>query len=387
MMIGNHIFDRMATTKIRIIGRRLPAFQFCGYFGVAAAVALSMALVGKTGLSYLVMGGIVGTAMLTFLGLVALTKVITGEEQIIYYHHEIAVMLVTMILVKALGHPVMPYLEITLLGVGMFLACGRVGCLMVGCCHGRPCAWGIRYREEHAAEGLAPYLAGLRLFPIQIVESLWVLIVVICGAALILRGHAPGTALAWYTVAYGSARFALEFFRGDTDRPYTWGFSQGQWLSLWLMSALIAAEFQGQIPFVRWHVAVVACVIVAMPLVALRRKFDRTRKFRLFHPHHVHEVAEVLRRADLATSAGTGNVMVSTTSMGLQISAVELHARHADICEYAFSCREGGMEHDTALMLAGLVMQLRRSRGSPELLSGTSGVYHLVVRKREELAA
>ena len=31
-----------------------------------------------------------------------------------------------------------PYLDATALGLGAFLACGRVGCTLAGCCHGRP---------------------------------------------------------------------------------------------------------------------------------------------------------------------------------------------------------------------------------------------------------
>src|SRR5205814_352454 len=149
--------------------------------------------------------------------------------------------------------PVLPYLDVTILGIGAFLACGRVGCLMVGCCHGRPSAWGICYRDEHVGEGFAPYLIGVRLFPIQAIESLWVLLVVIVGAMFVLEGRPPGTALAWLTIAYGAARFGFEFARGGADRPYTLGFSQAQWLSLWLMLALIAAEVAGRIAFAAWH--------------------------------------------------------------------------------------------------------------------------------------
>ena len=84
----------LARPRIRLFGRSWPAFQVCGYTGVLAAIGLTMTLVARTGLSYRMMGAIVVSAMLTFLALVAGTKIITGEEQIIYYHHEIGVMLV-----------------------------------------------------------------------------------------------------------------------------------------------------------------------------------------------------------------------------------------------------------------------------------------------------
>jgi hypothetical protein len=363
-------------------------FRVCGYCGVALAIALAMALTGKTELSCWVMGGITVAAVTSFLALACLTKIVTGEEQLIYYHQEIGVMLVTALVVKALHRPVLPYLDITIMGIGMFLACGRIGCLMVGCCHGRPSAWGIRYRQEHAAEGFAPYLVGVRLFPIQAVESLWVLFVVIGGSMFVLQGRPPGTALAWYTIAYGSARFAFEFVRGDTDRPYTWGFSQGQWLSLWLMLALIGMELTGQMAFRTWHAGIVLGVIAIMLVATVRRKLDRTQRFQVLHPHHVSEIAEALRLTSAADASGGKGVTLAATSMGVQLSSQEILTEKMTIRQYAFSRRNGRMERETAATLADLVMQLRHRIGSPELLAGEQGVFHLLVRDagRRELA-
>jgi prolipoprotein diacylglyceryltransferase len=39
--------------------------------------------------------------------------------------------------------PIIPYLDVTILVIGIFLVCGRIGCLMVGCCHGKPHRWGV----------------------------------------------------------------------------------------------------------------------------------------------------------------------------------------------------------------------------------------------------
>jgi hypothetical protein len=376
---GRNILDCLARTRIRVGGHRLPAFQFCGYTGVLAAIALAMTLVGKTGLSLWVMGLIIAAAMATFLVLVYATKIITGEEQIIYYHHEIAVMLVTALVVNVLHRPLLPYLDITILGIGAFLACGRVGCVMVGCCHGRPFPWGIRYRDEHAREGFAPYLVGIRLFPIQAAESLWVLFVTVRGALLVVAGRPPGTALAWYTFAYGVARFSFEFIRGDTERPYTWGFSQGQWLSLWLMLAVIAAELTGRMAFTPWHVAAVLGVVAMMLGATLHRKLDRTQRFQLLHPHHVSEIAEALRLLN-AEKTQSRSVAVASTSMGVQISAEQIRAKEVTH-QYAFSRKASRMEHKSAATLADLVMQLRHRMGSARLLAGDQGVFHLLVRE------
>jgi prolipoprotein diacylglyceryltransferase len=146
-----------------MFNRYYSAFQVCGYTGLVLAVLLSMILAIYRGLSPLIMGGVIGTAMLTFLGLAMATKIITGEEQLIYYHHEIAIMIMAAIFLKLLNQPLLLYLDITILGIGIFLACGRVGCLMVGCCHGRPHKLGVCYRTNYGK-----IMGSGNLFPIQI---------------------------------------------------------------------------------------------------------------------------------------------------------------------------------------------------------------------------
>jgi len=373
--------DRLALTQVSVAGHARPAFQVCGCAGLIAAVALSLILVSASGLSYLVMGVIVFAAVATFLALVFATKIVTGEERIIYYHHEIAVMLAAGFVARMMRSPVLPYLDVTILGIGAFLACGRVGCLMVGCCHGRPAPWGIRYDEEHVSEGFAPYLVGVRLFPVQAIEAIWVLLVALTGGLLILRGAAPGTALAWYTITYGTARFVLEFGRGGADRPHRWAFSEAQWLSVALILVAIGSEISGLLPFAAWHVVVVAVMVLGAFAIALHRQLDPARTFQMWHPQHVREIASALR------NQGTG-IVVSATSAGIQISAGEIVAADGVLRHYSFSLRNGSLEHETAAVLADLVMRLRHSSTTPELVRGNGGVFHLLVREtaQEELA-
>lgn len=251
--VFNRTLDKLVRPQVLVLGRSLPAFQVCGVTGLGPAILLAMIFVMYLGLSPFVMVGLVAAAVIVFFGLVMATKIITGEERIIYYHHEIAVMMMAALFLWLTHQPMLPYLDITILGIGTFLFCGRIGCLMVGCCHGRPCRWGVCYRMEHAEAGFTPYLVGVRLFPIQAVESLWVFCIVVTGITFILRGWPPGTALAWYVIAYDTGRFCFEFLRGDADRPYLLGFSQPQWISVVLMCFLVWAEITGAILFQWWH--------------------------------------------------------------------------------------------------------------------------------------
>src|SRR5712692_6791297 len=136
--------------EIRFAGRAFSAFQVCGYTGLLLGFVQSMILIRRLGLSQLVLLGITVVVILTFYALVMATKILTGEEQIIYYHHEIAVMAMIALFLRLTHQPVLHYLDVAILGIGLSLACGRVGCLMVGCCHGRPDSRGVRYGLDHA---------------------------------------------------------------------------------------------------------------------------------------------------------------------------------------------------------------------------------------------
>jgi hypothetical protein len=384
MRKGKHI-DWLATTRIRVWRFYWPAFQVCGCTGLVFAIALGAVLVVKSALSLWIISAITVAAMATFLVLAFATKIITGEEQLIYYHQEIAIMLVSALVARLLHRPVLPYVDVTILGVGTFLAFGRIGCLMVGCCHGRPCAWGIRYTHDHARQGFPPYLVSVRLFPIQALESLFVFAVVIAGTVAVLQGRPAGTAFALYTVGYGSLRFCLEFFRGDSDRPYTLGFSQGQWLSLWLMCAVGWAELAGRMPFQTWHLAVTLSLPLLMLMVAVWRKFDRTESFRIHHPQHVSEVAGVIDSLSdfcrlLESERIPDTIPVARTSTGFQISAGNIHGDQHAPAHFTISRHGGHISGKAAANVADLILQLKPESTRRELISGTEkGVFHLVL--------
>jgi hypothetical protein len=375
--------------EIRVFGRPWPAFKGCGYTGLALAILQSTGFALGLGLSLRVMAAIVLGAVLTFFGLVMATKIITGEEQIIYYHHEIAVMVVTGGLVWLTGQPILPYLDVTILGIGIFLVCGRVGCLMVGCCHGRPSRWGVCYREEHAAAGFTPCFVGVRLFPIQLVESFWVLCIVIAGTTFVLRGYPAGTALAWYVVAYDLGRFCFEFARGDTDRPYYRDFSQAQWISVILLFGIVWAEISGVIPFHAWHIVATVVVVLTMIAVSLKRRLDKTNRYQLLHPCHIKQLAEAVERVTdpaMRRPAVTQprfratDIEVGCTPLGVQISTTRIKDVAGEISHYALSFRKGELTEEAVKVLADLILRLRPQSGSNELLKGDRGVFHLLIR-------
>lgn len=113
-------------------------------------------------------------------------------------------------------------------GVAAGQALGRVGCLMAGCCYGKPCSlpWAITFTNPKT---LAP--SGIPLHPTQIYHSL-AGVVTFCSLLYFQRkSRNSGEIFALLLILYGSFRFVIEFFRGDY-RGFIWLISTTQYLAL-----------------------------------------------------------------------------------------------------------------------------------------------------------
>src|SRR5262245_40710493 len=102
----NSSFDKLIRLDTFILPKSWPAFQVCGYTGLALAVLLAMTLAINAGISLWVMVVIILASVATFFALVMLTKIITGEERIISYHHIITVTAVSALMLEALSQPI-----------------------------------------------------------------------------------------------------------------------------------------------------------------------------------------------------------------------------------------------------------------------------------------
>ena len=102
-------------------------------------------------------------------------------------------------------------------GIALGHAVGRLGCLMAGCCFGRPTtvAWAITFTNPEAAANVGTPL-HVALHPTQLYEANAELL--IFGALMLLERWGrvfPGRTFWTYVLLYGGARFAIEFYRGD----------------------------------------------------------------------------------------------------------------------------------------------------------------------------
>ncbi len=371
----NHALDRVARPQVYILGRPVPAFQAGGVAGFVLALAWTSVLALQGGLSLSVVAALALAAVGTFLGLAMAVVVFTGEEHLVNYAHQCAVLAVTALLLRLLRQPVLPYLDLVVLGLSLFLACGRIGCLMSGCCHGRPHRWGVCYRQEHAHRGPAPYYLGVRLLPVQALASGWLLIVVAVGSALVLARRPDGAALAWYGVAYGMGRFYLEFLRGDPGRRHRWGFTRAQWTSVLVVLSVACAGLSGTLPFHSGSALATALLLGTMVGVAAHRRSGATAH-RFLHPDHVAELAHLVAWAD---EHAEGEIRAGSTSLGLQLSMGEVASEEGWVRHYALSWPGIEMDGPSVRSLVDAICQLGHASGPRQVVTSSRGVVHVLV--------
>jgi Prolipoprotein diacylglyceryl transferase len=297
---------------------RWSSYQILGGIGYVVALVLTMILATLAGLGIAARLVVSVVPPLAFLLGVKLSDRVFGYERIVFYEQAILALAAAAVMAALGGAPVGACLDLVSLGLGTFLVFGRIGCLMVGCCYGRPARRGIRYGEAHAHAGFPARLVGQPLVPLQLLDSALSLGLVVAGVVVALDYHAPGDVTVLYFGGYGVGRFALELWRGDPARPYFLGVSEAQWTALVLGVALAIAR-PGWLAIVASAALLGVGVIV---LVVARRRLLLPH-FWLTSPWHVEEVSRAFHRP--------ASPDVAVTTLGLRLSMHELPGQRRDV--------------------------------------------------------
>jgi len=121
-------------------------------------------------------------------------------------------------------------------GIALGHVIGRFGCLLAGCCYGKPtsAAWGITFTDPFAASNVGTPL-HVALHPTQMYEAGTELVILafLLATEKLWRKHSGWTF--WvYILLYGISRFVIELFRGD-PRGMMMGYSTSQVISMGLV--------------------------------------------------------------------------------------------------------------------------------------------------------
>jgi phosphatidylglycerol:prolipoprotein diacylglycerol transferase len=109
-------------------------------------------------------------------------------------------------------------------GVVLGQAIGRIGCFAAGCCWGKLCTlpWAVTFTDLTASRTIGTPM-DTPLHPVQLYESLATFLIFAFLLWLAPRKGFHGQVALTYVALYSTARFVLEFWRGDPDRGSWFG--------------------------------------------------------------------------------------------------------------------------------------------------------------------
>ncbi|MDR2686331.1 MAG: prolipoprotein diacylglyceryl transferase [Oscillospiraceae bacterium] len=237
---------------LHVLGHSVPMYWLCGFAGLVLASGLAMlrrrAARFRTPADDILhmillcmVGALVGAKLLQVVGLLISRAAQPGFWTIetwtgiinsggVFYGGLIGGGVAGAVYIRKYKLDARDVFDILAPSVLLFHAFGRVGCFFAGCCYGREAAWGIAFTQSLGAPN------GVPLIPVQLFEAGFDLLLL--AAMLIFRPERkrPGLLLPLYLAAYASARFVLEFFRGDIGRGVLL-LSTSQWISLLILPA------------------------------------------------------------------------------------------------------------------------------------------------------
>ena len=156
----------------------------------------------------------------------------------VFYGGLIAAVAVGLWLVRRYKLPVWTTADLMAPGIALGHVVGRFGCLLAGCCYGRPTdvPWAVTFTDPLAAQNVGTPL-GIPLHPTQLYDA-GAELVILCVLLFTERKGRPfaGRTFWMYLLLYGISRFIIEFYRGDPNRGTVMeGLSTSQFVSLLLV--------------------------------------------------------------------------------------------------------------------------------------------------------
>lgn len=154
----------------------------------------------------------------------------------VFYGGLLAALAVGLWLVKRYKLPAWTTADMIAPGIAVGHIIGRLGCLLAGCCYGRPTdvKWAITFRDPIAAVNVGTPL-DVPLHPTQLYDAGAEALILIILLLMERRGRGFAGRTFWtYMLLYAISRFIIEIYRGD-ERGMLAGVSTSQFVALLLV--------------------------------------------------------------------------------------------------------------------------------------------------------
>ena len=155
----------------------------------------------------------------------------------VFYGGLIAAVAVALLYLRRHKLPLWTTTDVFAPGIALGHIIGRLGCLLAGCCFGRPTSvpWAVTFHDPAAMLNVGTPL-GVPLHPTQLYEAGAELLILVFLLASERRGRPfPGRTFWSYLLLYGISRFIIEFYRGDSRGMVFGVLSTSQFVSVILV--------------------------------------------------------------------------------------------------------------------------------------------------------
>lgn len=195
---------------------RLYIYYFSFVIGLAFACLCSIHTGRKTGIVkrdaavFTVMGftaGVIGAVLMSFIYNSLMKYAAGGEVSSVslfsLYGGILFTPLLLLLPLKSAGKDIDTALDTCCAGVYLLIATAKIGCHIYGCCYGNECSFGVINPQN-----------GMRVFPVQLLESLLTFIISAVIYFYTLKEKRPkGSVYPLGLIIYGVMRFGIQFLR------------------------------------------------------------------------------------------------------------------------------------------------------------------------------
>jgi phosphatidylglycerol:prolipoprotein diacylglycerol transferase len=159
----------------------------------------------------------------------------------VFYGGLIAAVVVSLLYLRRHNMPLWTTTDVFAPGIALGHVVGRLGCLLAGCCFGKPTSvpWAITFTDPAAMANVGTPL-GVPLHPTQLYEAGAEALILAFLLGFERRGRPfPGRTFWSYMLLYGVSRFLVEMYRGDSRGMVFDALSTSQFVSVLLVPVSI----------------------------------------------------------------------------------------------------------------------------------------------------
>ncbi|MEW7289051.1 prolipoprotein diacylglyceryl transferase family protein [Aquimarina sp. 2304DJ70-9] len=372
--------------QLNIGNRRWTSFVL--YFSIGFVFALVYAcvlVVMLESLSLWINVILLGISLIGTLLFYYVHYIIVGNRILTFFRYQLFLIFFNTIILYSINENILSHLDIIILSIAVIQAWGRIGCLHAGCCYGIPCdcRFKIQYAKEHIKSGFPDYLIGVPLFPIQLVESIGVFLIISFLTIEMLYSYIPGEAGMTYLVMYAMLRFFLELRRADTQRSYWMSLSEAQWVSIFTCTTVCILSVLNlvQIPnYVFWLTA----ILLVVSTILIISRYVRNPKSFLLHPFHIKEIDRLIKNTYdkcLNEKEFPTCCKIESTSQGINYSYEKLEKDSSVYFIFSFSSNTHKMPDIFIKTLMKMIQNIFREYGFFSCKTPKKDVFQFVFLK------